>query len=114
MWIHRRGQVRGCHPEGRAERIDGRSLADRRDAAHRDGDLERAAALSREPNVHLGPERYREIRGGASATVAQAARVDQRTTTALAERDADRRQVERLEREIAGVGARLKETYDRV
>ncbi len=40
--------------------------------------------------------------------------MDQRTTTALAERDADRRQVERLEREIAGVGARLKETYDRV
>ena len=31
-----------------------------------------------------------------------------------AERDADRRQVERFEREIAGVGARLKETYDRV
>ena len=98
---------------GRAERIDGRSLADRREVAHRDGDLERAAELSREPNVHLGPERYRK-RGGASATVAQAARVKQRTATALAERDTDRRQVARLEREIATVGARLKETYDRV
>ena len=32
---------------GRAERIDGRSLPDRRDAAHREGDLERAAELSR-------------------------------------------------------------------
>ena len=42
-------------------------LADRRNAAHREGDLERAAALSREPNVYLGPERYREIRGVASA-----------------------------------------------
>ena len=31
-----------------------------------------------------------------------------------AERDADRRHVERLEREIAAVGARLQETYDRV
>ena len=27
-------------------------LADRRDAAHREGDLKRAAALSRELNVH--------------------------------------------------------------
>ena len=63
-------------------------------------------ALSREPNVPLGPERYREIRGGVSATVAQAARVHQRTATAQAERDADRRQVERLEWEIAwGRGA---------
>ena len=29
----------------------------------------REAELSREPNVHLGPERYRTIRGGASETV---------------------------------------------
>ena len=104
---------RALEQAGRAERIDGRSLPDRRDAAHREGDLERAAALSREPNVHLGPERYRK-RGGASATAAKAAAVKQRTATARAERDADRRQVERLEREIAAVGARLKETYDRV
>ena len=105
---------RALEQAGRAERIDGRSLADRRDAAHREGDIERAAELSREPNVHLGPERYREDRGGASATVAQAARVDQGTATAQAERDADRRQVERLEQEIAAIGARLQETYDRV
>ena len=98
---------------GREERIDGRSLADRRDAAHREGDLARAAALSREPNVHLGPERYR-TRGGASATAAKAAAVKQRTATAQAERDDARRQVARVEQEIAGIGARLKETYDRV
>ena len=91
---------------GRDERIDGRSLADRRDAAHREGDLERAAELSREPNVHRGPGQYMEDRGRASATVAQEARVNQRTATAQAERDADRRHVERLEREIAaGRGA---------
>ena len=83
---------------GREKRIDGRSLVDRRDAAHREGDLEWAAALSREPNVHLGPERYRK-RGGASATAAKAAAVKQRTATAQAERDADRRQVARVERE---------------
>ena len=104
---------RALDQAGREERVDGRSLADRRDAAHREGDLEQAAALSREPNVHLGPERYR-TRGGASATVAQAARVKQRTATAQAERDADRRQVARVEQEIAGIGARLQETYDRV
>ena len=105
---------RALEQAGREERIDGRSLADRRDAAHRDGDLELAAELSREPNVHLGPERYREDRGEASATVAKAEAVDQRTATARAERDVDRRQVERLEQEIAAVVARLQETYDRV
>ena len=99
---------------GRAERIDGRSIADRRDAAYREGDLQRAAELSREPNVHRGPGQYLDERGRASATVEQEARVKQRTATARAERDADRRQVERLEREIAAVGARLNETYDRV
>ena len=104
---------RALEQAGRAERIDGRSLPDRRDAAHREGDLERAAELSREPNIHLGPERYR-TRGGASATAAKAAAVKQRTATAQAERDADRQQVARVEREIAAVGARLQETYDRV
>ena len=98
----------------RAERIDGRSLADLRDEAHRAGDLERAADFSREPNVHLGPERYRTIRVGASETVQQAGRVERRNRAGEHEREADRKQVERLEREIAGVEARLKETYDRV
>ena len=50
---------------GREERIDGRSLAERRDEAYRSGDLERAAELSREPNVHLGPSRHREGHGAA-------------------------------------------------
>ena len=105
---------RALERAGRAERIDGRSLADLRDEAHRAGDLKRAAELSREPNVHLGPERYRTSRGGASETVKQAGRVERRTAVDRGERDADSRQVERLEREIAGVEARLKETYDRV
>ena len=105
---------RALERAGRAERIDGRSLADLRDEAHRAGDLKRAAELSREPNVHLGPERYRTIRGGASETVQQAGRVERRSAVDRGERDADSRKVERLEREIAGVEARLKETYDRV
>ncbi len=70
--------------------------------------------MSREPNVHLGPERYRAIRGGASATVQQAGRVDRINAADRGERDADSRQVERLEREITGVEAQPKETYDRV
>ena len=105
---------RALERAGRAERIDGRSLADLRDEAHRAGDLKRAAELSREPNVHLGPERYRTSRGGASETVKQAGRVERRSAVARSERDADSRKVERLKREIAGVEARLKETYDRV
>ena len=105
---------RALERAGRSERIDGRSLADLRDEAHRAGDLKRAAELSREPNVHLGPERYRTSRGGASETVKQAGRVERRSAVDRSERDADSRKVERLQREIAGVEARLKETYDRV
>ena len=56
---------RALERAGRAERIDGRSLVELRGEAERSGDLERAADFSREPNVHLGPERYRTIRGGA-------------------------------------------------
>ena len=105
---------RALERAGRAERIDGRSLADLRDEAQRAGDLRRAAEFSREPNVHLGPERYRTIRGGASETVKQAGQVERRNAADRGEREADRRQVERLERETAALEGRLKETYDRV
>ena len=105
---------RALERAGRGEQIDRRSLADRREEAYRAGDLERAAELSREPNIHLGPERYRTLRGGASATVEQAGRVERRNRAGEHEREADREQVERLEGEIAGLEARLKETYDRV
>ena len=105
---------RALERAGRGERIDHRSLAERREEANRAGDLERAAELSREPNVHLGPERYRTLRGEASETVQRARAVERRNAAALSEREADRRQVERLELEIAEGEARLKETYDRV
>ena len=99
---------------GRGERIDHRSLAERRDVAERSGDLQQAAELSREPNVHLGPERYRAMRGGESATVQRAGRVDQVNAADRGERATDNRRVERLGRETAGIEARLKETYDRL
>ena len=105
---------RALEQAGQGERIDRRSLADLRDEAHRAGDLERAAELSREPNVHLGPGGYRAIRGGTSATVQQAGRVERRNEADRGQRTADSRQVERLQREIAGMGAQLKETYERI
>ena len=105
---------RALERAGRGERIDHRSLAERREEANRAGDLERAAELSREPNVHLGPERYRTLRGEASETVQRARAVERRNAAALSEREGDRRQVEQLELEIAEGEARLKETYDRV
>ena len=105
---------RALERAGHGERIDRRSLAELREEAYRAGDLQRAAELSREPNVHLGPEKYRASRGGASATVQRAARVERTNAADRAERDTDNRQVERLKREIGGIEARLKETYDRV
>ena len=100
---------------GYGKRIDRRSLADRRDAAERSGDLELAAELSREPNVHLGPARHRAGSGPAvKEKLQKAARVERMNAEAAAERDAGSREVDRLLREIAGVERQLKEIYDRV
>ena len=100
---------------GREERIDGRSLAERRDEAYRSGDMERAAELSREPNVHLGPSRHREGSGPAAQEKLQKAeRVEQENRADAAERDAHSREVARIEGEIRRAEARLKETYDRI
>ena len=85
---------------GREERID---------------DLERAAELSREPNVHLGPSRHREGSGAAvEEKLQKAERVERENAANAAERDADRQEVARIEGEIRRAEARLKETYDRV
>ena len=74
--------------------------------------LERAAELSREPNVHLGPARHRGVGGAAlQEKLQKAARVERMNAADRGERNADRREVKR---EIAGIEARLKETYDRV
>ena len=106
---------RALEQAGRAERIDCRNLAALRDEAHRAGDLERAAELSREPNVHLGPARHRGVAGPAlQEKLQKAARVERMNAADRGERNADRGEVERVEREIAGIEARLKETYDRV
>ena len=106
---------RALERAGHGEQIDRRSLAERREEAYRAGDLERAAELSREPNVHLGPARHRGVGGAAlQEKLQKAARVERMNAANAQERDGDRREVERVEREIAGIEARLKETYDRV
>ena len=105
---------RALERAGHGEQIDRRSLADRREEAYRAGDLERAAELSREPNVHLGPARHRGVGGAAlQEKLQKAARVERMNAADRGERNADSREVERVEREIAGIEARLKETYDR-
>ena len=106
---------RALEQTGRVERIDRRSLAELREEAYRAGDLQRAAELSREPNVHLGPARHRGVGGAAlQEKLQKAARIERTNAADRGERDTDRSQVERLEREIARLEARLKETYDRV
>ena len=100
---------------GYGEQIDRRSLAERRDEAERSGDLELAAELSREPNVHFGPARHRAGTGPAvKEKLQKAARVERMNAEAASERDAASREVDRLAREIAEVERQLKETYDRV
>ena len=109
---------------GRAERIDGRSLADRRDAAHRAGDLERAAALSREPNVHLGPQGLKGVSGTApsrSPRLAQADDVDQRNDRLAQDRAAadqqlaaKQAQISWLEREVQRIAQMIRELMERI
>ena len=62
---------------GRSERIDHRSLAAQREEAIERGQVDRADELSRQPGVHLGPERYRAQRGGTSRVVELAERIEQ-------------------------------------
>ena len=62
-------------------------------------------------NTNVGATLYRTIRGGASATVEKSRRVERMNA---ADRAVDSRQVERLEREIAGVEARDHEIDQRL
>ena len=100
-WVEQTRQVwqqeanRALTRAGQHERIDSRSLADQRTEAERQGDHEKAAALNREPGVHLGPaihdwkrtEDARIDRPGES----RRGQSDQRRTEAVAgDRPADR------------------------
>ena len=96
---------------GCGERIDHRSLAERRDEAERSGDLERAAELSRKPNVHLGAQAYRagelERRDEAerSGVLERAERVEKDNEALRQERDG---LIERIKEKIAGIYQELQ------
>ena len=109
---------------GYGERIDRRSLAERRDEAYQAGDLERAAELSRKPNVHLGPQAYRagdlerEDRGERrdeaqrSGVLARAERVEQDNQALRQERDGGI--IERIKERIAGIYRELQALPEKI
>ena len=107
---------------GRAERIDHRSLAERRDEAYRSGDLERAAELSRKPNVHLGPQAFGQLPGETDSFVQQKAeRVETDNHELRRERDgmderieAKAQEIGGIEREIHRVEAWIREMAERI
>ena len=107
---------------GRSERIDHHSLADLRDAAYRTGDLERAAELSRKPNVHLGPQAFTALsRETPAERIKQAERVEQHNRGLEQERDgidqrleATAQEISRIELEIRRVEAWIREMVERI
>ena len=93
---------------GRGERIDHNSLAELRDEAHRDGDLERVAQLSREPNVHLGLQTLQDVSGekkGDSFLQQKAERVEKHNRGLAQERGGINERIEQLVRTMDGNAA---------
>ena len=94
---------------GREERIDHRSLAERRDEADRSGDLELAAELSREPNVHLGPQAFGTLPGETDSLVQQKAeRVEKENQALRQERSGVDERIEAKAQEISGIEQELR------
>ena len=102
---------------GCGERIDHRSLAERRDEAYRSGDLEQAAELSRKPNVHLGAQAYRagelERRDEAerSGVLERAEGVEKDNEALRQERDG---LIERIKEKIAGIYQELQALPEKI
>ena len=112
-----RGANEALRRAGCGERIDHRSLAERRDEAERSGDLERAAELSRKPNVHLGAQAYRagelERRDEAdrSGVLERAERVEKDNEALRQERDG---LIERIKERIAGIYQELQALPEKI
>ena len=110
---------------GYGERIDHRSLAERRDEAERSGNLELAAKLSREPNVHLGPMAYRagdleragqgEAAAGEKAQISvvleRSERVEKDNQALVEERDG---LANRIKERIAGIFQELRALREKI
>ena len=118
---------RALERAGSAERIDHRRLAERAEEAREAGDLGKAAELSREPNVHLGPgpaieARFWKGNGRERAEVLKTSKeVSNRTDEWKQEWEGlehtesrMRRDIDRLRRELARVQARIKEMGRRI
>ena len=85
--------------------------------AERSGDLERAAELSRKPNVHLGPQALRELPGEPESFVHQKAeRVEKDNQAMVEERDGHIKQLQEriawLNRGIEAFGKAIQEMKD--
>lgn len=118
---------RALERAGSAERIDHRTLAERAEEAREAGDLGRAAELSREPNVHVGPgpaieQRYWRGKGRERSEVLKVSKeVSARNDEWRQEWDglerAERRMdddIERLQRELARIRTFIKELGRRI
>ena len=108
---------------GRGERIDCRSLADRRDDAMARGDLEEAAEFSREPEVHLGPAALKtpDEKDSLPGITAKAAAVQEHNSALRFERtrvdedlEKEKKLLERLEAEIRRVAREIQRAAERL
>ena len=108
---------------GRGERIDCRSLADRRDDAMVRGDLEEAAEFSREPEVHLGPAALKtpDEKDSLPGITAKAAAVQEHNSALRFERtrvdedlEKEKKLLERLEAEIRRVAREIQRAAERL
>ena len=85
------------------ERVDHRSLAVRATEAYTRGDFDAAAALSREPGVHLGPAALRAAGGAELAVVDRARQVYDDTHDASRRWESHTFETNRLERAIGDI-----------
>ena len=125
-WVEQTRQVwqqeanRALTRAGQHERIDSRSLADQRTEAERQGDHEKAAALNREPGVHLGPaiHDWKRTKMPESTVPARAAEVNQTNAERKRLPVIDRlieqaeRLAETIKRELRGIPAKIH-TWER-
>ena len=109
---------RALEVAGRVERVDHRSLAARATEAYAAGDFERAATLSREPGVHLGPTAIRQAAQPREHArfhqVARAEQVETRNATG-ADRWSDfNRELERIQQQIVDRMKELRQVEQRI
>ena len=118
-----RAANRALENAGREERIDCRSLADRREDALARGDLEEAAEFSREPGVHLGPQALKtpDEKDPLPGIAAKAAAVEEHNAELRHERISvdddlkkEKKLLERLEAQLRRVAQEIQRAVERL